>query len=637
MVATRTANLIAGKHSYFCEIETDEHHHYFVDPPMALKDDLKAMRGSHWCGYDKVPRKAWRVENCRRNNWNLDYLEGKKPYARYTCNMIEEAKRRGIFLPATRTMKRLNETTRRMEEVEVKPYSHQDEMTLFMLVRKWCIVAAEMGTGKTLAAFRAIEHSGVPIVWYVAPKSALAAVQLDARKWGYVHPTVYMTYDELKKRMQNWKAGDVPPRMVVFDESSRLKNASSQRAQAAMHLAEGMRDAHGDNCYIVLMTGSPAPKSPIDWYWQTEIACPGYLKEGDVKKFEYRLAIKEKVSETDGFGYWKHKAWRDGNPNVCKCGNRREAAIHQPANGGSFHTFEVIDNEVEYLYKRMAGLVYVKHKKDCLDLPEMQFRTIHIKPTLDIIRAARLIQAKAPNVITAMTLLRELSDGFQYKDTVIADDICVMCTGNKYLLKDGNPEPCIGCSATGSKRKIEREIVEVASPKLDVLNDLLEENEDIGRLVVYAGFQASVDRICKFVKKQGWEYVRCDGRGWTNSIQPSWDNIRIQEEFQKLTAEPAEKLVFVGHPGSAGMGLTLTAASMEVFLSNDFNGESRIQAMHRIHRAGMDVNRGATIVDLVHLPTDQKLIDNLARKIELQAITMGDIANAIDNYQFTGA
>ncbi len=623
----RDAKLIHAKYAYPVKIGEDGKHIYFYDTPMAVKDELKAMRGARWLGFDeKNPQKCWRVDDCRRNRFNLDYMEGKKPFAIYTRPLLEAARDLGILLPPTR---------KDITGKEYKVYDHQNEMTYHILVRRQCVISGEMGTGKTLAAFRAIEYSGVPFVWYVAPKSALAAVKLDAKKWRFQHSIIYMTYDEMKKRLTEWKDGTPPPSFVVFDESSRLKNASSQRSQAAMYLAEEMRKLAGDKAYIVLMTGSPAPKSPVDWYWQCEIARPGFIKEGDVRKFENRLAINEKQGDFTGVSYFKRIAWKDGNPNTCRCGRKKEDPVHTQKLDGPYHEFTVIDNEVGNLYKRIAGLVYVKFKRDCLDLPEKQYRLIRLRPTLDLMRACRMAMAKSPNVITAMTLTRELSDGFQYLDELVADDICGTCLGNCFVVVNGENTPCIGCSATGSKRKMVRKTVEIPSPKLDALTDLLEENEDYGRLVVYAGFQASIDRVCAHVVKNGWNFIRVDGRGWSNNMNPTWDTTRALEEFQKLSADPAEKIVFVGHPGSAGMGLTLTASSMIVYVSNDFNGESRIQSEDRIHRPGADENRGVTIVDIVLLPTDQKLLDNLARKRELQSISLGELAQAIDNYQFT--
>ncbi len=625
---TRDKDGKAKSYAYPVQIREDDKYLYFYETPMALKDELKVMRGAKWLGFDVLdPQKCWRVDNCRRNRFNLDFMEGKKPFANYTRPLLAAAQEMGIRLPLTRTDINGNVIT---------PYGHQDEMSLHMLVRRQVVVSGEMGVGKTLALFRAFEQAAVPYGWYVAPKSAIAAVQLDAKKWRFKGNLVYMTYDEMKKRLTDWKDGDRPPPFVCFDESSRLKNASSQRSQAAYYLTEEMRKAYGDKAYIILMTGSPAPKSPLDWYWQCEIACPGFLREGDIKKFEYRLSVNERVEEFTGVSYNKRLAWRDGNPNTCRCGLRKDAPIHTQGIDGPYHEFEQIANEVGTLYKRISGLVYVKFKKDCgLDLPDKIYRCIRLRPSLDMLRAARLIMAKSPNVITSMTLLRELSDGFQYADELVADDICMRCMGNCFCTEDGKDVPCISCSATGSKRKMVRKTVEVPSPKLDTITDLLEENEDYGRIVIYAGFQGSIDRLCAHVKRQGWNYIRVDGRGWFNDMNPSWDIMRMQEEFQKLVENPTEKIAFIGHPGSAGMGLTLTAASMIVYVSNDFNGESRIQSEDRIHRPGADTNRGCTIVDIVLLPTDQKLLDNLARKRELQSISLGELASAIDNYQFT--
>jgi hypothetical protein len=70
------------------------------------------------------------------------------------------------------------------------------------------------------------------------------------------------------------------------------------------------------------------------------------------------------------------------------------------------------------------------------------------------------------------------------------------------------------------------------------------------------------------------------------------------------------------------MGLTLTASDTIIYYSNDFNGESRVQSMDRIHRPGC---RGANIIDLIHLPVDEFVINRLDYKLDLQKITMGDI------------
>jgi hypothetical protein len=120
----------------------------------------------------------------------------------------------------------------------------------------------------------------------------------------------------------------------------------------------------------------------------------------------------------------------------------------------------------------------------------------------------------------------------------------------------------------------------------------------------------------------GWQHIKADGKGWSTtvgSVRGGKDMLKMFQEKEKSV----ERLAFIGQPGAAGMGLNLTASPSIVFYSNDFNGDSRIQAIERIHRPGMDINRGATIYDLIHLPTDQYVLDNLDKKVKLQGITLG--------------
>lgn len=620
---TRHTKFIAGKTMYPATIETDEQHHY-LHGPFQLKEEFAAMKGAKWMGYDALnPRKVWRVDNVRRNNFNITYLEGKNPFLAYTTKVTPEMISKFPLAP----------TRKDWYGNDIKPYTHQDEMTLHVMIRKQCIVAGEMGTGKTLAVFRAMEAALVPEVWYVAPKSALASVKLEALKWKLRCKTIYMTYEELKKILQTWQPGKPPPRFVVFDESSRVKTPTSQRSQAAFYLAENMREAYGDDCYIVLMSGSPAPKSPLDWFWQCEIACPGFVKEGDINKFQKRLAVMTLQEDITGTKFNKMVAWKDGNPNVCKfCGGPKISPQHDDGMHKTYHEFQVIENEVTKLYQRMNGLTLVKLKKDCLDLPEKIYQTRKLKPSLDLMRAARIVAAKARTAIEGMTLLRELSDGFQYADEITDTEVCDTCKGRKIMWdENGQDVPCIVCSATGNKNKYERKVVEVPSPKIEQLTEDLDVFEEDGRLVIYAGFTGSIDRVCQQVKKCGWEFIRVDGRGWHNTINPGWDSLACLKAFQDPKDD--RKIAFIGHPGSAGMGLTLTASPAIIYYSNDFNAESRIQSEDRIHRAGMDVNRGATIIDYILLPTDLKVLENLKRKRELQSISIGELAHAIDSYQ----
>jgi hypothetical protein len=197
----------------------------------------------------------------------------------------------------------------------------------------------------------------------------------------------------------------------------------------------------------------------------------------------------------------------------------------------------------------------------------------------------------------------------------------------QYQLVEG---PCEVCRGTGEEDKYERYAIRVPCPKDDALIDLLDENEEIGRIVVYAGFTESVDRCCDVCRKEGWAIIRVDSRGWKvfdSDGQPLIIDDLLSMFQDWKTAYP--KVAIVGNPESLGIGATLTAACMEVYYSNEFDGESRTQSEDRIHRPGMDLNRGATIVDLIHLPSDRKVLNNLKAKRKLELMSMGELEDAL--------
>jgi hypothetical protein len=589
---TRKTKLRAGKLKIPCVItDTGGRLEFQFNYCPALMAEIKAMEGAKWHGFDDYnPRKIWSVKKSTRNLFQLAYLEGQSnPFERYDRPLRE-------FTPKRPTL-----------------FFHQCGIAQHVLTRHYCEIAAEMGTGKTLALIEVMEQSGCSDWWWVAPKTALRSVELEFRKWGATILPRFLTYENLVKILKNWEPSDPPPEAVVFDEASRAKSPNAQRSQAALHLANAIREKHGENGYVVLMSGSPAPKSPLDWWMQCEIACPGYLKEGDIHKFRQRLAITAKHSSVTGGQFQKIVTWRD---NVSKCDICGELSPHSNHNMAlpDRHQYQPSQNEIEQLYKRMQGLVYVLLKKDCLDLPEKQYRTITCQPHLDIVRAAKLIATTSPTAIQALTLMRELSDGFQYREVTVGKKAC--CDGVK-------GRECGICFGKGEIHEKVRQTVEVPCPKDEVLGDLLDDHEDFGRIVIYAGFTGSIDRICRIVQKNGWEYIRVDGRGWQNTLALT-DPLLMLETFQNDS--DIRRIAFIGHPGSAGMGITLTASPSVVYFSNDFNAESRIQSEDRIHRPGC---RGANIIDIVHLPTDLTVIENLKKKRVLQGMTMGEIDQAL--------
>jgi len=90
------------------------------------------------------------------------------------------------------------------------------------------------------------------------------------------------------------------------------------------------------------------------------------------------------------------------------------------------------------------------------------------------------------------------------------------------------------------------------------------------------------------------------------------------------------RVAFVSNPESGGMSLTLVEARMAVYWSNSWKPEYRGQSEDRIHRPGMDENLGCTIVDLIHLPSDRRVLDVIRDNRRLELMTMGEIMEGVD-------
>jgi SNF2 family DNA or RNA helicase len=431
-----------------------------------------------------------------------------------------------------------------------------------------------MGTGKTLPTIEMLETAREQIskltdseaLWMIGPKTAIRSWEYELNKWkSPVKPKLIVNSPQGIDRAMT--ECELPPFALVVDEASYFKNPSTKRWKLVNTLTSLMAATWKGQEYVVCLTGTPAPRDPTNWWGLCELARPGWIAENNVNKFRARLAILQDNEGPHG-SYKQVVGW------------------NLP--------------ELQLLPRRLSGLVLVKMKSECLDLPEKQYQTVQLGITPDVMRAAVVIYESCSNALTAMIRLRELSDGF-YSQEVGRKD---------------NGDPIY-------------EIHRVDTPKDQALRDILEDftNNDKTRIVIYAGFTESVDRIVNLCIDAGWGVIRVDGRGWhamTPGIEAS------QAQFQDKDLD--KPIAFVGNALSGGMAVTLTASDTIVYYSNSFDGTARMQSEDRIHRIG---TKGANIVDLLHLPTDKQVLDNLSNKRDLQAVTLGDIGEALKRVELS--
>jgi hypothetical protein len=365
----------------------------FSKAPFALKDEIKAMAGSHWCGFDTTPKKVWTVDNCQRNWFQLQWMMGENPYEWFERPLVKHDYR---SFPVN--------VHGRDEIWNMR--DHQRLMSDTGLTYHYQLWGAEMGTGKTLSAQMVMEMSGVKDWFWLGPLKSMDNIEIELDKFGFPRDDFNFnmtTYERLVRFMQQLKPGDSIPQGLIVDESSRTKSPTSQRSKAIQDLADMIRERYGMEGYVILMSGTPSPKSPLDWWKQCEIVWPGFLKEGSQKALERRLAFLVDGESQDGTQYKSRVGWKDDADKCAKCG------------------------EHEDRYKRLDGLVTILHKHDVLDLPDKVYEVDICEPSPSTLRAAQSLMAAAPNVITGMTWLRELSDGFMYKDVEDGEAKCSVC------------------------------------------------------------------------------------------------------------------------------------------------------------------------------------------------------------------
>lgn len=241
--------------------------------------------------------------------------------------------------------------------------------------------------------------------------------------------------------------------------------------------------------------------------------------------------------------------------------------------------------EVEFTEK-LHSIAFRATKAECLDLPECTdiVRRVELEPAarrvyLQLVKDSYADLSSGSvtvtNVLTRLLRLSQLTGGFVGNDADAATE-------------------------------------QVSSAKLDALSDLIDSAENDGhKVVVIARFLPEIHAIEKLLEKKGLCYSVIHG-GVT-------DRPAQIEAFQN---DP-EVQVFVGQIATAGLGITLTAASTMIFYSLDYSMSNYEQTRARIHRVGQ--KHPCTYIHLVAKGTvDEKVLKALQDKANLAKALVDD-------------
>jgi hypothetical protein len=462
---------------------------------------------------------------------------------------------------------------------------HQRNVIVDSFSKRCFLLAHEMGAGKTLSLIEIMENvkqylEGIfdykqyndrKLFWVIAPKAPLKAWEYELNKWDcQVKPKLISCDQSVIAR--HIESANFPPRCLIIDEISRFKNAKAKRTDYLLQLTNLMYREYGTEMFIYGATGTPSPNDISDWWSECEIIQPGIIREKNAAKMRDRYA---------NVTYQQHP----DDP------TRKYPVV----TGWNF-------DELEKLSSRLSPIVDVKWLKDCFDVPEFIYQPVRIDVTKETLMACRTLVDKEVSVKDALMKLRQFSDGFLYQ----------------------------GRDADGNNLPAKRIKNDKQQAFIDEIVNLRESGET--RLVAYAGFTESVDMLTEFCISNGWNVIRCDGRGWVPIAVDSNTFVPEANQAQFLDKNLDIPIAFVGHPDAGGMGLTLVSSKLILVYSNSFKGESRIQMRARIRRPN---SRGALIKDFIYLPSDQYIIDKVAVKESMQNLSMGVLMDYIEKERVT--
>ena len=446
------------------------------------------------------------------------------------------------------------------------------------------LLSDDMGTGKSATVVLSLVEShlrtlSVFPVLVVCPASVIPAWLKTWRDWApdyrvadhrgpkrwdrlkAEHVEVLVTSYETMARDVD-KLGALGVTSAVFDEHHAIKNSQSKRTQAARSIAR--RADH-----VIGMSGTPIAHGPDDLHPMLaaldEAAWPS--KERYVSR--YCDVVPDEVGGTVAVGL---RADRRSELDLCLAGVQRRVTKAEAA---------------PFLPPKVYTVRTVTMPKD--------WRETYVKLEEEMI--AQLPEDGAElspmSVLAQMSQLQALASApcNMWEEPVLDRD------GEPVLTVDGVP-------------KITQHVDPLPGGwKAAELLALLEETQE--QVVVFAPSRKLIDAVAVDLDGAGVSYRLLTGAVTAAKRQAGID------DFQAGRAR-----VMLATTGAGGVGVTLTAASIVVFLARPWSLIEALQAEDRAHRIGSEVHSRIEIVDIV---TEGTIEAAVRRVLVDKAMSLADV------------
>ena len=374
---------------------------------------------------------------------------------------------------------------------------------------------------------------------------------------------------DLYARMLVWR-----PQIVVFDESHKLKSPSTARSKLANDLAnpfDTVAKKRKVKPNTFLLSGSPILNSPMDIFQQFKV-----LDGGD----------------TFGSNYFAFRAkyFRDRNAAMPK---DRYFPKWEPMSleRDGFDAIGEIKDKIASKSMRVL-------KSECLDLPPEVSVLVKCEMSPEQVRLYKEMKNELLTYFKSKACVATLA---------ITKALRLMQITSGYVAAE---------TPGNSDERVELALEE--TPKIKALRELLEEIvlEGRSKVLVWAVFKFNYAQIRSVFDDLKIKYVEVHGEISESKKRAAVDTFKSDETFK----------VFLGHPGSGGIGINLTVAPYSIFYSRNFSLEHYLQARARNHRGGSKEAGHSSIThyDLVCDGTiDELAVQKLALKQDLSDKLLG--------------
>lgn len=260
-----------------------------------------------------------------------------------------------------------------------------------------------------------------------------------------------------------------------------------------------------------------------------------------------------------------------------------------------FPNWKIIPGALDEIGKLIAKKSMRVEKKDCMDLPPL-VRT----------------EIKVPMERTQARMYEEMKRDFI---TYMKDEAVTAQTALVKALRLQQIASGYAMAATGSTLSLG------LTPKQDALKELLEALTPNHKVLVWAVWKENYEQIRRVCESLEIPYAEVHG------------DIPGTQKFNnvdRFNSDP-ECRVFIGHPGSGGIGINLVSASYSIFYSRNFSLEQSLQAEARNHRGGSQIHDKITRIDIVCENTiDELVCKSLANKIEVSDKVLGQLVKDLE-------